>query len=355
MSDRYPAALISLSVLMSVVVLTATARANPQPLFAADEPLAAVLSVPLTQAYRQKKQKQRAYVAGHWSYTNADGDKVRLPIQIRTRGNFRRINCRQPPLQLNFKKSTLDSTVFSGQDKLKLVNPCTNQGQSEQRILLEELAYRLFQIVAGDYAFATRRIDLAYIDTDKQAMPRQEKTFIIEATENLAERLGGKAFNDSKARHSLLDQEQAALVEVFQYMIGNTDFSLVASPPYDDGCCHNVKLIVFADDARRWMPVPYDFDHAGLIDAPYALPSDKLPIRDVTRRFYMGVCRDAVHIENAVKRHLDKRDAMLAAIDATTGLSERNTKRAHRYLNAFFAIASEPKQVTKKLVKRCRD
>ncbi|MEM1262399.1 MAG: hypothetical protein AAGH76_08385 [Pseudomonadota bacterium] len=330
------------------------AVANPQPLFATDEPLTAVIAVPLTQAYRDKKSKQRAYVAGHWSYTNADGGKVRLPIQVRTRGNFRRINCRLPPLQLNFKKSTVAGTVLSGQDKLKLVSPCTSQSQSEQRILLEELAYRLFQIVAGDVAFATRRVALAYVDTDKKVRPRQQQTFIIEASEQLAKRLGGKEFSDDKTRHRFLDQEQSALIDVFQYMIGNTDYSLVGSPPYDKGCCHNVKLVRFDDDTRRMLPVPYDFDHAGLIDAPYALPSDSLPIRNVKARYYMGVCRDAAFVEAAVQRHLDKQDSLFAAIDATDGLSERNAKRARKYLEAFFKIASEPKQVKKKLLNRCR-
>jgi hypothetical protein len=50
---------------------------------------------------------------------------------------------------------------------------------------------------------------------------------------------------------------------VFQYMIGNTDWSV----PY----LHNIRILSF--DAQT-IPsvVPYDFDHAGIVNAPYALP-----------------------------------------------------------------------------------
>ncbi|MEO0580017.1 MAG: hypothetical protein AAFZ58_15120 [Pseudomonadota bacterium] len=344
--------LTSLGVILCGIGLVEPAHAAP--LFEDEASLSAVMAVPLAQAYRQRKQDERFYVQGHWSYNDASGNKIRLPLQVRTRGNFRRLNCRQPPLQLNFRKSTLPGTLLAKQDKLKLVGPCSNSDSARQRVLVEEFAYRIHEIVAGDAAFATRRIDLAYVDTDKKYKPREDQTFVIEPIDGLAKRLGGKEFKGTKTRHSTLDAERAVLVEVFQYMIGNTDFSMVASPPYDDKCCHNVKLIEVEGSGRGLVPVPYDFDFSGIVDAPYASPSDKIPIRSVTKRYYMGVCRKDGLIEQAVAHIRSKRADIYAALDATDGLNERYANKTRKYLDEFFAIADDPAQVERRLVKRCR-
>ena len=324
------------------------------PLFEDATVLTAVMTVPLAQAYRQRRQDERAYVAGHFAYQDTAGEKVRLPLQIRTRGNFRRLNCRLPPLQLNFRKSTVPGTLLAGQDKLKLVGPCSTSSAAEQRVLIEELVYRLFAIVAGDMAFATRRIELAYVDSDKQLKPRQHQTFVIESHEALAERIGGTVSEDRPGSHSALNGEQAALIEVFQYMIGNTDFSLVGAAAGDDQCCHNIKLVAFAGEAGGLLPIPYDFDHAGLVDAPYALPPEGVPVTSVRKRFYMGVCRDPGLIESAVARIMARRSALQDAVTATQGLSESRRRKAQKYLDAFFDIATNPQRVQRSIVDRCR-
>src|SRR5690242_3395730 len=61
------------------------------------------------------------------SYKAENGNEVSLSIQAKTRGHFRRTmgNCTYPPLLLQFTKNdTLVSSIFSVQNKLKLVMPC---------------------------------------------------------------------------------------------------------------------------------------------------------------------------------------------------------------------------------------
>ena len=63
-------------------------------------------------------------------------------------------------------------------------------------------------------------------------------------------------------------------------MIGNTDWSEVAG--------HNVEVLGIGGVA---LPVPYDFDFSGIVEAPYAVPGRSLSIKTVQDRLYRGWCR----------------------------------------------------------------
>ena len=73
---------------------------------------------------------------------------------------------------------------------------------------------------------------------------------------------------------------------VFQFMIGNTDWSV----PY----LQNIKFIT-KDSTKAPLTVPYDFDHAGIVSAPYALPAEELEMSSVLERRYRGYCDCACH------------------------------------------------------------
>jgi hypothetical protein len=58
-------------------------------------------------------------------------------------------------------------------------------------------------------------------------------------------------------------------------MIGNTDWWIHRR--------HNVDLVELADGSL--VPIPFDFDYAGIINTPYAIPSPSMPIKSVEDRF----------------------------------------------------------------------
>ena len=64
-------------------------------------------------------------------------------------------------------------------------------------------------------------------------------------------------------------------MSVFQYMVGNTDWSMVRF--------HNVE--VSRTPRGVYVPVPYDFDWTGLVSTRYARPNEGLGIRSVRQRF----------------------------------------------------------------------
>ena len=76
---------------------------------------------------------------------------------------------------------------------------------------------------------------------------------------------------------------------LFQYLIANTDFSVIRGPE-GEGCCHNGRVIAPRGEQTGWIVLPYDFDQAGIINTDYSLPDRRLGIRVVTSRLYRGFC-----------------------------------------------------------------
>ena len=51
----------------------------------------------------------------------------------------------------------------------------------------------------------------------------------------------------------------------------------------------NIKFLS-KDQATAPFAVPYDFDHAGIVSTPYALPAEELHMSSVRQRRYRGYC-----------------------------------------------------------------
>lgn len=328
-----------------------SANAGPAPLFEDDALLRSVLTAPISQAFAQKSQHSRMFLPGQWSYADESGETVRLDVSIRTRGNFRRMFCELAPLQLNFRKSQVGDTLFAGQNKLKLVAPCMRWPEYQRFVLLEYLAYRTLEILTN-YSFRTRLIRLSYIDSDEKLEPWTAIAFVIEDDADMARRLGLQRTDLVSVGFMDIDHEQAALVELFQMLIGNNDFSLLQA---DDGesCCHNTEILA-VDEATPKIPVPFDFDFAGLVNAPYAAPPEHLPISEVRHRYYTGLCHPSGVLDSAIAHVRSKQKEIRSLFAGFGELSDKDRRRAELYVEGFFRILDNPRRVEREIRARCR-
>lgn len=336
----------------AIVLASIPNIAKSNPLFEDESILKAVLTAPLTQAYNQRKDEVRLYMPGQWTYVGPDGATERLEVSIRTRGKFRRTQCRLPPLRLNFKKSQTKGTLFDGQDKMKLVSPCKAGKTYQQKLILEYLAYQALALVT-EYSYRTRLVRLSYNDSDRKKKPWTHLTFVIEDEKDMAKRVGLKALRVPSAEPYQLDLARTAVVEIFQLFVANTDFSTIRGPEGSD-CCHNVELLAPKDSDRGYVPVPYDFDASGLVDADYAMPPEKLPIRDVRKRYFMGRCKPREHWDEAIELFRSKRGAITALFAESAELNEKYRKSSVKYIGDFYKVLDDPKRVDREIVGRCR-
>jgi hypothetical protein len=320
------------------------------PLFEAEAPLVATLTGPLTRVYRDARLDEPEYLPAKWVYQDIDGNAVTLDVRIRTRGKSRREVCTFPPLMLNFDKGALDGTHFDGQNKLKLVGPCKPSKSYQQQLVLEWLAYRALELLTPN-SFDTRLVRLTYVDTNRKNRSWEHTTFLIEDEKDMAKRNGYKLLETPKLARQRLDPYASALVELFQLMIGNTDYSTIRGPA-GSSCCHNVKLMV--DEAGTVVPVPYDFDSSGLVDAPYALPPEVVPISDVRKRYFTGICKSSDDWQRAIGRFLTLEPDIVRLFAEEPRLDRRTRSRNVEYIEDFFEILHNPERVQREILDRCR-
>ncbi len=87
----------------------------------------------------------------------------------------------------------------------------------------------------------------------------------------------------------------------------------------------------------------YDFDFSGLVDAPYAMPDGRLPIKSVRQRLYRGMCRPLEAMTATLERFMAKQEAIYDAYRTVPGLDPKRLKDAAGYLKDGFAIMAKPK------------
>jgi len=327
----------------SLAILCIAAHANAPPLFDNNAVIDVELTGPIGSLIKNKNDRTELPFV-----LNANG--VQQGVQVRVRGKSRLRVCDFPPLRFNFSGSETEQTVFADQDKLKLVTHCKKKEVAQVDALQEFAAYRIFNIIS-DIGYKVRLLRITYQDTDERRKDKATERygFLIESRDELADRVGGQPANVTGVSLRSLDDDQAALVYVFQYLIGNTDWSLAKSDD-DDVCCHNGDIL---DIDSKHFYVPYDFDLAGLVDAKYAYPDPALPIRKVTQRMYRGYCTSRDALQRALGIVKARRADILGVLSAIPGLPEDDREKGIDYLDKFFTRADDEEKLLLSFERRC--
>lgn len=323
------------------------------PLFAEDSLLSATIEAPLTTLMEDRPDED--YLNGTFRYREEDGNERIFDLKLRTRGKYRRdkSHCDFAPIRLNFRTEQVVDTLFAGQDKLKMVTHCQSRNPHYQQLVLREyLAYRILNLIT-DKSYRVRLLQINYIDAEG-GKPRERLGFVLEDDDHVAERNGLKVVKTGDIPIDTLDREQQSLIDIFQYMIGNTEYSLHIAEP-DDDCCHNTDLMS-ATGSAPYIPLAYDFDFSGLVNAPYAEPNPRYRrLRTVRQRLYKGLCSNNDLLPPTIQQFLDKKDAVYDLIDDLDLLDKKSRKHLIGYLDVFFSRISDPKSVQIRFVGKCRD
>ena len=342
--------LFAAALLFVVPVAMALEPGEPDPLFQDDEILEISISAPMKTLLGERPNDR--YLRGTLSYEEVDGSIVEFDVGIRTRGNFRRQSsvCPFPPLRVNFKKSETKDTLFDKQDKLKLVAHCRdNSERYEQNIIKEYLAYRILNTIT-EISYRVRLARITYHDSEQKYDDRLRYAFFIEHKDRLSKRLGLPEISTSRISTSDLQGPYSDLTSLFQYLIGNTDFSPIAGAEGED-CCHNSTL--FGNEGEPVYSIPYDFDMAGLVDAPYAEPNSKFRIRSVTQRLYRGRCAYIDNLQTSLQLFQDNRDAIYGLIENQEQLEDSTRNKVRKFIDRFYKVIDNPKKVRREIETQC--
>jgi hypothetical protein len=343
---RIAAALALLTALLSPGVQAAPRPAAP--LFGADTELETTLALPLRTLLAERLQ--RPEVAAVLTVQGAES-AAPLDVTVSTRGQHRLRTCTFPPLRLDFERRQVAGTLFAEQNRLKLVTPCRSGDRYVQYLELEYALYRMYEQVA-DAAFRVRRTRVRYVDTERGGDATAAPAFFLEPIRGVAARLDMEAVETPRVDLDQLEPAALATLSLFQYVIGNTDWAATGGATGED-CCHNTDVIAPRGGGGLVL-VPYDFDHAGIIDAEYATPSEGLGLSSVRQRLYRGFCRTNAQLDAAVARLNGARPGLEEALRGGR-LSPGVRGAALRYLERSFAIMNDPQRRQREIVGRCRE
>lgn len=244
-------------------------------------------------------------------------------VQLHPSGKSRRMKAATPPLKVKFKKKDLLADGLDTLNKIKIIMPWFETSEGEDLLVKEYLCYRMFEQLSPHCVRGRLvRLTIRNITGGIKKMP----AILLEDDSETATRLNGRVVKRYGLSIDSLDARQAARTVLFQYFVGNTDWSFFMA--------RNIRFIQ-THDSHLLLAMPYDFDFSGLVAAPYASPSSESGLTTIRDRFLMA---DGIQ-EEAMKAAVN--DLILAkdklyAICSSSLLSKAAVADVKRYMDVFF-------------------
>lgn len=279
-------------------------------------------------------------------FATTDNQPKIYNAKIRTRGNIRKKICYYPPLKLKFNKEWLtgkglDSTF----NDLKLVIGCKKGTYYTKLVLKEYLTYQLYAALT-DYSFNTQLVSLKIIDSKEDRETIETIGFLIENQDEMASRFNGRCTKPKIMRSKSIDTKQWAFLCLFEYMIGNTDWAMPNS--------HNIRYIV-TRTANKAIPIAYDFDYSGIVNALYATHRESIDLEEITTRYFLGSCKIEDQFEQHIPLFLNKKETLYRIINEFNFLTLKERRGITKYLDEFYRVLSQPKSFKRNILNKCID
>lgn len=316
--------------LPAIAQSTADTKGN-KGLFDNDEVMDITISGNIRQLLNDRSDNT-PYRSQNLLYKNADSAEVSLQIEVKTRGHFRKMreNCIYPPLMIHFiKNEQLQSSIFKDQDKQKLVMPCLG----DEYVVREWLLYKIYNLITST-SFRAKLVRVKLSDTKSNKNYEPFYSILLEEEKQVTKRNNLLSVN-WKLNPEDTDTTAFITMAVFEYMIANTDWSVQY--------LQNIKMMA-TDSLAVPTAVPYDFDHSGMVNAPYAKPAEALLMSSVKERRYRGYCvADLKVFESTIATFNRLKDDIYKLYSGCTLLNAKYIKSALQYLDEFYATINNPK------------
>jgi hypothetical protein len=314
-------------------------------LFEKEEPLQLTIESNFRKLRKNKNKDEYQEALLHYQLN--DSILIKRKIKIKARGELRKRICYFPPIKVNLKKTKFYVNDIKELEKLKMVTKCKGSKTYETYLLKEYLVYKIYNLFT-EMSFKSRLLKVKYIDTGRKNRSQETYAFLIEEPDKMALRNNAGLARQKNLGQTSMDSSQMDLVAVFEYMIGNTDWSIPNQ--------HNMKLIKVLDiNKPAPYPVPYDFDYSGLVDAEYAIPTEKLNIESVRDRLFLGYCRTNEEYQETINIFLEKEQAVYDLINDVEYLGSRDKKEMVDYLEEFYRLIRKPGSAQKLFKRTCKN
>jgi hypothetical protein len=315
------------------------AKEKPPLLFESDAVLELAMPVDFAALCRPSQDPDCDFVAFPLEYRADDGSWQTLSVELRRRDGWRAqyTNCRIPTLFVRFPPESAVGTPFEGLSTLALTSHCgkgvvVEGGRSielpsdfEPYVINEYLGYRLYNVLT-DASLRVRLARIRYSDPENPRLSITRDAFFSEHFESLVRRNNAELVSEGQFDLARLDAEAASQLALFQYMIGNTDWSIERQD----------NIVILQMEDGRQVPVLYDLDQSGLVNPHYAKPAAGLPIRTVRQRFFQGFCYPDFDWDALFGTFIGSETEMKNVLSKVPGLRRGDRRIAGVYLDEFF-------------------
>lgn len=330
-----------------MIALMGSAPLAAQQLFRDEAPVAVTITTNLRDLTRERDSTRLRWFGAELAYKDEAGADRRMPVEVRARGHFRRqsSNCAFPPLFLRAGREARDGSLLQGNPRLKVVTPCRPTSPDYQQYIFNEYkAYRSYAIIDSIH-HRVRLASVTYVDSLNRVRPITVTAFFMETDEEVADEHKLTVFEQQGALWDLFDGPHIDRIALWEYAIGNTDWSVSA--------LHNI--VMFRDSLGGYRPVAYDFDWTGLVNPRYAFPNATLGIRSVRQRLHRGPCRTAEQWAPTIAHFRARRAALDSIWSAPEpGQDPRRLAEAKAYLDEFWRVLDDPREFKRQIIDQCQ-
>ncbi len=278
--------------------------------------------------------KIQKYYSGSAIFSFEERDPIEEDIQVKIRGKFRSRFCQNPPIKIKLSNKSLKKQNFKKLNEFKVVYPCKSKEDYQDYVYKEYLIYKLYNVLT-EKSFRAQLIDFTLTDSETTVADRSFKGFLIEDLEELIKRVDGVMNDVDCLTPDNLSSYDYTLFQVFQYFIGNTDWILPT--------CKNAEIIALENG--QMIPIPYDFDFSGMVNAGYATPDAGLGVKSVTDRIFLGGLKTKEELDPVLRQFQIKKSAMIEVIQNFEYLPVKQRKKMIKYLESFYKIVRKSKKV----------
>lgn len=314
-------------------------------LFESDDLLRVSLSFDIRQFKKGKRDPE--YQDAVLKIYFPDSSIVEKTIQLKPRGVRRLEHCHFPPIKLNFKQIAFENEYLDQQSTMKFVTHCKTSNYYETYILKEYLIYKMYNLLT-DYSFRVRLVEMEYIDNARDEKVLVKYGFFIEHLNFLAVRNNAYTLKNDKYSRRMMDRRMMARMALFEFMIGNTDWSITGQ--------HNIKMLKLDDISKpNPYPIPYDFDYSGMVDTDYSVPAEGLNLESVRDRAYRGVCVGNQMVLEEIEFFKEKKQEFFDLINDFPYVEKRSKREMISYLDSFYSIIEYERSVKSQIINACKE
>jgi hypothetical protein len=206
----------------------------------------------------------------------------------------------------------------------------------------EWLVYKLYNLITPRSFKA--RLTRVTLDDNRSSRNKSFYGILLEEEDQMAKR-NNEISVSWKIKPQSTQQEDFLTMAMFEYMIGNTDWSVQY--------LQNIKLIA-PDSTTIPSTVAYDFDHAGIVDAPYAHPAEELRMTSIQERRYRGYCmHDLQKFDPVIALYNKLKPEIYGLYTNCTLLDARYVKSTIQFLDDFYKTINDPSTFKKEFSYPC--